>query len=109
MGTDAQLGSFEELVMLAVMRMSGEAYGMNVRRELEAVTAREFAIGAVYATLDRLEAKRFVSSRRERLDGASRRVFALTRAGATALAQSRAARERLWQGIDLQPLLRPGG
>jgi PadR family transcriptional regulator PadR len=50
--------------MLAVVRTGGDAYGMNVRRELESVTERAIAIGSVYATLDRLEAKGLVASSR---------------------------------------------
>jgi PadR family transcriptional regulator, regulatory protein PadR len=103
----APLGTFEEQVLLAVLRTRGEAYGMNVRRELERVTERDVAIGAVYATLDRLEAKGLVSSKRGVLGDASRRIFAVTRSGARALAESHAMRERLWAGIDLRPLLPP--
>jgi PadR family transcriptional regulator PadR len=99
------LGSFEEQVMLAIVRTAGEAYGMEVRRELERVTDRELTIGAVYATLDRLEAKRLVRSIRADADGSSRRVFALTRRGAEALVDTRAVRERLWRGVDAQRLL----
>jgi PadR family transcriptional regulator, regulatory protein PadR len=47
MSTDNSLGAFEEQVMLAVLRTGDEAYGMNVRRELERVTGRDVAIGAV--------------------------------------------------------------
>lgn len=98
------LGSLEEQVMLAVLRTAGEAYGMNVRRELESVTGREFTIGSIYATLDRLEAKKLVSSTRtaEGADAPSRRVFAITRAGKVALEQTREQRERLWTGVKLR-------
>ncbi len=99
------LGTFEEQVMLAVLRTGDEAYGMNVRRELERVTGREVAIGAVYATLDRLEAKGLVASSRSGTGAASRRLFAVTALGARALAESRTMRERLWEGVDLRPLL----
>jgi len=99
------LGSFEEQVMLAIVRTAGEAYGMSVRRELERVTGRELTIGAVYATLDRLESKRLVRSTRAEIDGSSRRVFGLTRRGAEALADTRAIRDRLWKGIDLERLM----
>jgi PadR family transcriptional regulator PadR len=99
------LGSFEEQVMLAIVRTADEAYGMTVRRELERVTGREVTIGAVYATLDRLEAKRLVRSVRADIDGSSRRVFAVTRRGAAALADTRAVRERLWKGVDVERLL----
>jgi PadR family transcriptional regulator PadR len=95
--------------MLAVVRTGDGAYGMNVRRELETVTGREVTIGAVYATLDRLEAKGLVSSARPvRGEAASRRVFALTTAGARALAETRAMRERLWHGVELRGLLAEG-
>lgn len=87
--------------MLAVLRTAGDAYGMRVRREIERVTERDVTIGAVYATLDRLEAKGLIASGRSRGDGPTRRLFAVTRRGVTALAASRAMRERLWQGVDL--------
>lgn len=97
------LGSLEEQVMLAVVRTADNAYGMNVRRELEAVTRRQIAIGAVYATLDRLEAKGLVTSARPAApDPASRRVFAITSAGARSLALTRETRERLWLGVKLR-------
>jgi PadR family transcriptional regulator, regulatory protein PadR len=99
------LGSFEEQVMLAIVRTAGEAYGMEVRRELERVTDRDVTIGAVYATLDRLEAKRLVRSIRTDADGSSRRVFVLTHRGAEALVDTRTVRESLWRGVDVQRLL----
>ena len=99
------LGSFEEQVMLAIVRTADEAYGMVVRRELERVTGRDVTIGAVYATLDRLEAKRLVRSVRAGAGSASRRVFALTRRGAEALVDTRMIRERLWKGIDAERLV----
>lgn len=104
MGEDAPLGTFEEQVLLAILRTREEAYGMAVRREIEQVTGREVAIGAVYATLDRLEAKGLVTSDRAR-GPSGRRVFTVTRRGAAALAESRAMRERLWQGVDVRKLL----
>ena len=58
------LGEFEQLVLLALMRVGGSGYGMEVRRELEATSGRDVAIGAVYGTLERLEAKGHASSSR---------------------------------------------
>jgi len=100
------LGSFEEQVMLAVVR-TGEAYGMNVRRQLERVTGRSVTIGSVYITLDRLEAKGLVTSARTAAgaESPSRRVFSITAAGVRALAETRATRDKLWDGINLQSLL----
>jgi PadR family transcriptional regulator PadR len=101
---DAPLGSFEEQVMLAVIRTAQDAYGMIVRREIESQTDREIAIGAVYATLERLEAKDLVTSRRGTVDGVSRRLFTVTSRGVAALAQTKAMRERLWEGVNLRKL-----
>ena len=101
------VSNFEEQVMLAVVRTGDHAYGMNVRRELEDVTGREVTIGSVYTTLDRLEAKALVASTRVAGTGASSlRVFAVTVDGLRALAETRAQRDRLWNGINLQALLR---
>jgi PadR family transcriptional regulator PadR len=98
----APLGVLEEQIVVAVLRTRDEAYGMQVRREIERATGRELAIGAVYATLDRLEAKGLLTSTRVSLDGASRRVFAVGVTGARALADTVAMRERLWQGVDVR-------
>ncbi|MBA2304206.1 MAG: helix-turn-helix transcriptional regulator [Acidobacteria bacterium] len=65
----------------------------------------DVTIGSVYATLDRLEAKGLVSSSRiPGTDASSRRVFAITGAGARALTQTRATRDRLWLGVKLHRL-----
>jgi len=101
------LGTFEEQVLLAVIRTKADAYGMNVRRELEKVTGRDVTIGSVYVTLDRLEAKGLVGSERTAPgEPNSRRVFLVTRAGALALAETKSMRERLWAGVELRALLR---
>ena len=99
------LGVLEEQIIVAVLRTRGDAYGMHVRREIEQVTGRELAIGAVYATLDRLESKGLLHSRRVRDAGASRRLFEVTPDGARTLAETRAMRERLWKGVDARILL----
>jgi PadR family transcriptional regulator PadR len=100
----APLGVLEEQILVAVLRTRDDAYGMQVRREIERVTGRDLAIGAVYATLDRLEAKALVSSRRVIAEGASRRIFAVSAKGARMLSETHAMRERLWRGVDLQRL-----
>ena len=89
--------------MLAVVRTGAEAYGMGVRRELEAVTGRAITIGSVYATLDRLEAKGFVSSERANgEDAVSRRIFSVTPLGVKSLELTRETRDRLWLGVRLR-------
>jgi PadR family transcriptional regulator PadR len=58
------LGEFEHIIVLALLRLQDQAYGVTVRREIESRTRREVSIGAVYATLDRLERKGYVKSHR---------------------------------------------
>jgi PadR family transcriptional regulator PadR len=98
------LGVLEEQILVAVVRTNVDSYGMEVRREIERVTGREMAIGAVYSTLDRLEAKGLLKSSRVMAGEQSRRRFELTRQGAHALTETRAMRERLWRGVDLRSL-----
>lgn len=105
MDVHAPLGSFEEQVLLAVLRVGTDAIGTAVRREIEHVTGRGVAIGAVYATLDRLDEKGYLASRRFRAASGTRRSFTVSAAGAQALEATRAMRERLWRGVDLEPLL----
>jgi DNA-binding PadR family transcriptional regulator len=100
------LGEFEQLVLLAVLRLGDEAYGMQVRRELQTRARREAAIGAVYATLDRLESKSLLRSHERSGDGArggrARRVFALTADGRRALARVQSTVARMSDGLDLR-------
>ncbi len=83
------LGSLEHIVLLAVMRLSPNAYGMTVRREIQAATGRDLSIGAVYATLVRMEAKGFIISSpgeptAER-GGRSKRYYRMLEGGVEAL------------------------
>jgi len=55
------MGEFEQLVLLALLRLGNDAYGMEVREEIEKRTGRDVSYGAVYTTLDRLEQKGFVA------------------------------------------------
>ena len=57
------LGEFEQIVLVALLHLGKNAYGMTVRREIEQRTGRQVSIGAVYATLERLEAKGYVGSK----------------------------------------------
>lgn len=105
MGKGDFLGEFEQMVLLAVLRGDGEGYGMSIRREIEERAGREVSIGAVYATLDRLEQKGLVRSREGEATpvrgGRARRHFQVTTDGASALRSARAMMDRLWDGVDL--------
>lgn len=96
------LGEFEQIVLLAVARLGDGAYGMAIRREIEARTGRNVAIGAVYATLDRLESKTIVRSIEDQTGGRARRFFALTASGVEALERSRDMHRRMWAGLTLR-------
>jgi PadR family transcriptional regulator PadR len=104
MGRDGMLGTFEEQILLAVAHLGDEAYGMTVRREIEARTGQQATIGAVYATLDRMEAKKYVESwlgeGHEDRRGGARRFIKLRPAGAEALRTAHALRARMWAGLD---------
>lgn len=102
MGRGDYLGEFEQIVLLAVARLDGDAYGMSIRREIEARTGRAVAIGAVYATLDRLETKGVVRSSDSPEPGRARRFFTLTRSGVSALEASRDMQRRMWAGVSLR-------
>lgn len=102
-------GAFEQMVLLAVLRLGDEAYGMAVRRELDSRTGRETALGAVYATLDRMEAKGWVSSAEQagapERQGRARRFFRPTAPGVQALRQALQATDGLRRGVPgLDPL-----
>jgi DNA-binding PadR family transcriptional regulator len=96
------LGEFEQIVMLAVLRLEEEAYGMEVRREIEGRTGRDASIGAVYATLDRLEMKGMVRSRELAPDGDKgrlRKLYRVTADGGRALARTQEAVAKMWDGV----------
>src|SRR5215218_432116 len=97
------VGEFELYVMLALAHQGDEAYGVTIRREIEARTGRTIAIGAVYATLARLEDKELVRFRVSEPQpvqgGRARKYFSLTAAGARALRHSTAMLARMMAGL----------
>jgi len=105
-GRVTYLGEFEQVVLLAVVRLEAGAYGTSIRREIEARGGRAVSIGAAYATLDRLVDKGYLKTREvaggpER-GGSARRYFTITSAGVSALEQARLLQTRMWDGIELR-------
>jgi DNA-binding PadR family transcriptional regulator len=98
------LGEFEQMVLLAILRLGDGAYAIPLREEIEARTGRDVARGALYTALERLETKKCVrSSMSDPLPergGRSRRYYAVTPAGLSALRASRDAWLALWQGVE---------
>lgn len=99
------LGEFELHVLAALLRLGDEAYGVTIRREIEARAGRPASIGSVYATLDRLEAKGLVtfadSSPVAERGGRVRKFVRVTPAGRRALQESARAIARMLRGLGL--------
>lgn len=97
------LGEFELMVLLAVIRLDEEAYGVPIAREIELHSRREAALGSVYAALERLEQKGLVKSRLgERTPergGRAKRFFRVTAQGVREARQMRQALTALWNRL----------
>jgi len=97
-------GEFELMVMLALMRLGENAYGMPICREIEEHGRREVAVGSAYATLERLEEKGFVSSElgeptAER-GGRAKKYFHVTK-GVREVRDTQRALMNLWAGVPV--------
>ncbi len=103
MPTKPYLGEFEQLVLLTILQLRENSYAPNISRVLEEKAGRGVSRGALYATLDRLERKRFVEWKIEaatsRRRGNLRRLFTVTPSGVDAAAESREALLKLWKGL----------
>lgn len=98
------VGEFEQMVLLSILRLGDEAYGLAIRNELEETAARKPSSGSLYTTLDRMEKKGLIESlagesTRERGDR-PRRYVRVTAQGKALLAQSRSTLMALWDGIE---------
>src|SRR6476646_11831859 len=97
------IGQFEQTVLLALVRLGKDAYGRAILNEIQVRLNRDVSAGAVYATLERLEAKGMASSRLAPgtaiRGGRARRYFAPTGAGVRALNDAKSATDLLWRGL----------
>jgi DNA-binding PadR family transcriptional regulator len=102
---DRSLGEFEQIVLLAVLRLGDAAYGVTILEEIAAHTGRNPAPGALYTTLHRMEDKGLVTFRdgspTPERGGRAKRFVTVTREGRTALASAQSAYRSLLQGLDL--------
>jgi PadR family transcriptional regulator PadR len=105
MGKREFLGEFELLVLLAILRLGEQAYGMRIRQEIEERCERETAIGAIYLTLERLEEKGFVESTlgeaTEVRGGRAKRYFKINRSGREVVRRSLRAVGQLTEGMPI--------
>jgi PadR family transcriptional regulator PadR len=103
-----QIGQFEQMVLLGILRKQPAAYGISIQDELLARTAREYSVGAIYATLDRLEKKGFVKSKQgeatAQRGGRRKLYFSLTAPGQSALQASLNALDSLRSNTKLAPV-----
>jgi PadR family transcriptional regulator, regulatory protein PadR len=104
------LGEFEQIVLLAILRLGDEAYGVPIRQDIEQRTGRALTVGALYRTLDRLEDKGYVASAfsdpTPERGGRSKRYFRIRPLGLRTLRASREALTAMWEGLD--PMVQRG-
>lgn len=98
------LGEFEQMVLLALLRLGDEGYGVPVRDDIAARTGRDVSMGAVYTTLDRLERKGMLASRigspTPERGGRRKKFYRVRAAGQRALGESLAAMRRMTEGLE---------
>jgi len=103
---ESYLGEFEHILLLALLRLGKNAYGRVIRQVIEERINRNVSIGALYATLERLEKKGYVTTKTgeptpER-GGRAKRYFKVSAAGKRALMDTRNSLENMWQGLSLR-------
>jgi PadR family transcriptional regulator, regulatory protein PadR len=98
------LGEFEQVVLLAILRLDDQAYAVTVREEIARCTGRDVSRGSIYITLDRLETKGYLKSRladpTPERGGRAKRYYALRPRALDALRQNRRALVALWRGLE---------
>ncbi len=97
------LSDFELIIMLVVLRLGDNAYGVPIARDIEEHTKREAKLGSIYAALERLEEKSLVVSElgeptRER-GGRAKRYFHVTRQGMRQVRETQQTLVKLWRGV----------
>ena len=101
------VNGLELATLVAVIRLGAGAYGAAIRREVSTSVERDYSVGAIYTTLQRLEDKGLVRSWAAdplpTRGGRSRRYFALTTRGAAAYRAARSVYDRMWKGLTLHP------
>jgi DNA-binding PadR family transcriptional regulator len=103
MGSKLKLGDLEQLILLTVLRLGDDAYGVTIQRELLSIGGRSISLGAIYTTLDRLESKGLVSSSvggaTPERGGRAKRYFAVEASGKQALIRSLGTLRKLAAGL----------
>jgi DNA-binding PadR family transcriptional regulator len=112
MKPDRSLGEFEQIVLLAVLRLGDQGYGVTILAEIATKTGRNPSPGALYTTLHRMEDKGLVTFRdgspTPERGGRAKRFVTVTREGRDALASAQSAYRSLLEGLELLPTALPG-
>jgi DNA-binding PadR family transcriptional regulator len=102
------LGEFEQVVLLALLQLGETGYGFTIRREIHLRTGRSISLGALYSTLNRLEAKGYVASwladPTPQRGGKSKRYFRIEDSGAVALRRTEQMLAHMREGLTWEPL-----
>ncbi len=105
MSGEVNLGGFEQMVLLAILRLGASAYGVAIREEIETCAGRSVTAGALYTTLARLENKQLVTSSlgdpTPERGGKAKRFYLVTGAGRAAVTAAQRAYSSLLQGLEL--------
>ena len=103
------LGGFEQIVLLAILRLANEAYGVPIRQEIINCTGRSPAPGALYTVLERLESKGMVASRTGEATaergGKPKRYFKVTKKGVASVTRTQRAYQRLLKGLSISEVV----
>ena len=98
------VGELEQLVLLAILRLDADAYGLSIARELESHADRRLSRGALYTTLDRLEIKGLVRWKLEmggpERAGLPKRLYTVSPRGRAAVRASHRVLRRMWRGLE---------
>jgi DNA-binding PadR family transcriptional regulator len=104
MAETTPIGELEQLILLAILRLGPDAYGLSIARALEAQAGRRLSRGALYTTLDRLETKGWLRWKLEpggpERQAIPKRVYSVLPRGVTALRTSQRVLRRMWRGLD---------
>jgi len=98
-----KLGEFEELVLLTAAALQEEAYGVEIKRELEKRLKERLSVGSIQSALKRMEQKGFLTSEfgeaTQKRGGKRKRIYTVTLHGRNVLAEMKAIRADLWKAI----------
>ena len=105
------LNEVDQLVLLALVRLDTDAYGVTIRKEIADRSGKPVSMAAVYASLDRLErsglAESWLSEPKPERGGRAKKHFRITGEGAAQLRDAHGVMARMWEGLEMHPDLRP--